>query len=185
MNELETIALLDANVIYAAPLRDFLLRLARTNLYEPKWTDKILNEWIKSLLRKRVDLAATNLNRTRMLMNEAFKNAKVIDYEKFIDSISLPDKNDRHVVAAAIKSKATFIITNNLKDFPKYKLNEHNVEAISPDEFVRLLIETDKQSVLEALEKHVESLKNPPQTREQLLNTLENCGLKKAVLLLR
>ncbi|MBV4359971.1 PIN domain-containing protein [Parasegetibacter sp. MAH-26] len=146
---------------------------------------KILDEWLNNLLQKRKDLADTKLKRTRMLMNAAFENANVIGHEKFIDSIWLPDENDRHVLAAAIQGNATFIITNNLKDFPKSKLEEHNIEAISPDVFILRLIEADKQAVLEAFDKLIESLKDPPRTKIQMLDTLEKCGLKKSVGLLR
>jgi hypothetical protein len=185
MNSLKRIALLDANVIYPAPLRDYLLRLALKKLYEPKWTDEILNEWMENLKKNRLDLTVENLTRTKILMNKHFPDANVTGYQNRIDALMLPDLNDRHVLAAGIEAGATFIVTNNLRDFPKSKLEEHNIAAISPDDFAVLLIETDMQSVLEALDKQLESLNNPPGTKEQLLNTLEKCGLKKSVRLLR
>jgi len=185
MNSLKGIGLLDANVIYPAPLRDFLLRLAIENMYEPKWTDEILYEWMENLQKNRLDLTVANLNRTKTLMNEHFPYANVTGYIKHIETLRLPDLNDRHVLAAAIESGAAFIITNNLKDFPKSKLNEHNIEAISPDDFVGRLIETDKDSVLKAFNKLVDSLKDPPRSKAQVQNSLEKCGLKKSVRLFR
>jgi predicted nucleic acid-binding protein len=93
--------------------------MARKNLYKPKWTDEILNEWIQNLLKNRPDLKALNLNRTKILMNTTFAYANVSEYEMLIGSLSLPDSDDRHILAAAIKSGADFIVTYNLKDFPR------------------------------------------------------------------
>ncbi|MDI3322607.1 PIN domain-containing protein [Pinibacter soli] len=185
MNNLKTIVLLDANAIYSAPLRDFLLRLADADLYEPKWTNKILSEWIENLAKNRPDLTITKLDRTKTLMDDYFPDAKVTEYEKLIALLSLPDSNDRHVLAAAIKGGASLILTNNLKDFPKSKLKEQNIEAISPDDFVLRLVSENKKVVLQTLDKLVDSLKKPPQTKKQVLNTLEKCGLEKSVYLLR
>jgi hypothetical protein len=179
------IAVLDANVIYPARLRDFLLRLADSNLFLPKWTIEIQQEWIRNALKRRPNLTMVNLNRTKAVMNAAFPEANVTGHEALIKSLSLPDNNDRHVLAAAIKGEATLIVTNNLKDFPKSKLAPYGIEAISPDEFVQRLITTDKQLVLATLNELIDSLKSPPQSKEQVLNTLEKCGLKNSVHLLK
>ena len=50
-------AILDACVLYPAPLRDFFMRLA-VSLYQPKWTDDIHEEWIRNVLDDRPDLSA-------------------------------------------------------------------------------------------------------------------------------
>jgi hypothetical protein len=118
-------------------------------------------------------------------MDHAFPASKVTGYKKIVNSLSLPDDNDRHVLAAAIMGGANLIETNNLKDFPRLELKEHNIEAVSPDEFIQRLIAEDKHAVHEALNDLVDSLKSPHQNKEQVLNTLENCGLKKSVRLLR
>lgn len=52
------VALLDACVLYPAPIRDLLLHLADANLYKPKWTDRIHEEWTRNLLLNRTDLTA-------------------------------------------------------------------------------------------------------------------------------
>jgi len=89
-------ALLDANVLYPAPLRDFLLRLAGADFYQPKWTDQMQEEWIRNLLINRTDLTRENLERTKAAMNAAFPDANVTGYEAIIDSLVLPDSDDRH-----------------------------------------------------------------------------------------
>ncbi|MET3877355.1 PIN domain-containing protein [Chitinophaga sp. OAE865] len=111
------IAVLDANVLYPAPIRDILLHLADAKLFQPKWTDLIHDEWIRNLLINRPDIKSDSLKKARTAMESAFPDAHVSSYESLIDEITLPDVDDRHVLAAAIKSRATIIVTNNVKDF--------------------------------------------------------------------
>ena len=108
----------DACVLYPAPLRDLLMRLGASGLVQAKWTDKILDECFANLKEARPDLKDEALARTRALMNAAVRDCLVTGYEGLIDGIALPDADDRHVVAAAIRSAAQVIVTGNLKDFP-------------------------------------------------------------------
>lgn len=175
------IAILDANVLYPAPLRDLLLNLASLKLYQPKWSNKVQDEWIRNLLNNRPDLNEQKLSRTITLMNEAFPDAIVEEFENLIDSLDLPDHDDRHVLAAAIKSKSEFIITFNLKDFPENVLKDYNITSIHPDNFIIELMEADCERVIEAFMNQVNRLRNPPQEIPEVLNTLYNQGLKKTV----
>ncbi len=111
-------AVLDACVLYAAPLRDFLLYLARGKLYEPKWTTRIHEEWIRNLSGNRPDLKKESFQKTRELMDTIFPDALVVDFEEEETSLELPDNKDIHVLAAAIKAKAKYIVTYNVIDFP-------------------------------------------------------------------
>lgn len=103
-------ALLDASVLYSAPLRDLLLELAVSDLYRAKWSDEINDEWINALLSNRSDLTREQLERTRDLMNMHVRDALVEGYEDLIEIVRLPDPGDRHVVAAAIKGRADVIV---------------------------------------------------------------------------
>src|SRR5688572_14428132 len=94
-------ALLDANVLYPAALRDLLLWLATTDLFRARWTDAIHDEWIRSLLTRRPDLSRERLERTRQLMDQNVDDCLIVGFEALIDTLVLPDPNDRHVVAAA------------------------------------------------------------------------------------
>ena len=111
--------ILDACVLYPAPLRDLLLSVAANDLYRAHWTQEIHNEWTRNLLLNRPDLSADQLKRTVEMMNQAFPDSLVEDYEKLIDSVVLPDPQDRHILAAAIKCQANVIVTNNIRDFPR------------------------------------------------------------------
>jgi predicted nucleic acid-binding protein len=174
-------ALLDANVLYPAPLRDYLLHLASLRVFEPMWTATIQEEWIRNLLEARPDIKRAALEATQRAMDIAFPGANITGYEFRIEGLSLPDPNDRHVLAAAIKGEAQVIVTANLKDFPIATLAPFRIQAIHPDEFVSACIDRDRHKAIKALNKQVKALKNPPLPLEKVLNNLESTGLVKSV----
>lgn len=142
----------DACVLYPAPLRDLLIGIAGTRIVRARWSDQILDECFRNVALNRPDIPAERLDRTRALMNTAVPDCLVSDYHALVGALSLPDEDDRHVLAAAIRCGAQAIITFNLKDFP-----------------------------LEVLTKQVERLKNPPQSLADVLDTLRNAGLGQSV----
>lgn len=184
MKDIKSVVL-DANVLYPAPLRDFLLSLAFRQLFMPKWSDIIQYEWTSNLLLNRTDLTENQLNRTVKLMNTAFPEANVEDFEHLTNELELPDENDRHVLAVAIASKSNIIITQNLKDFPDTYLHTFQIEALSPDDFILNLIKEQQELVLLALKDMQNRLKNPPLSILEILETLQRNGLKGTVLQLK
>ena len=174
-------AILDANVLFPAPLRDYLLSLAELNLYKPKWTEEIQEEWIKSLLVKRKDISRNSLESTKNAMNLAFPDSNITNYKSLIKSLSLPDKKDRHVLAAAIKSKADVIVTFNIKDFPVDYLKSYDIEVQHPDDFVFHNIHLNQSEAYQALKNQIMRLKNPPISITEVLIALNNCGISKSV----
>lgn len=170
------VVLLDANVIYPAPLRDFLLTLATTGLYAAKWTDRIHDEWIHSLVRNRPELEV-HLKRTRELMNEAVPDCLVTGYEDLIGGLTLPDPDDRHVLAAAIRCGAQIIVTNNQKDFPAEVLDLYGIEAMHPDVFIEYQFGLRPNLVIKAAKKQRSRLRNPPKSPEEFLEKLSSQGL--------
>lgn len=175
----------DACVLYPAPLRDLLMWLALSGLFRAKWTEQIHEEWMSNVLEKRPDLNRKQLERTKQLMNQNVPNCLVTDYEELIKELELPDANDCHILAAAIKSNADLIITFNLKDFPHQNLTKYEISAQHPDEFILDLININSEIVCQAVNSQLNTLKNPPMTLEELLNILENQQLLKSVNLLR
>jgi predicted nucleic acid-binding protein len=173
-------AILDACVLYPAPIRDILLNLADLEIYSPKWSEIIQEEWIRNLLKNRPDLDKPKLRKTAQAMNAAFPDAEVHSFEELIDLIELPDSDDRHVLAAGIKCKADAIITFNTKDFPRENLDQYNIEVYTPDKFVNLLHTLNPSIVKQAFENQLKSLKNPPMPKEKLIEILEKHGLKNA-----
>ena len=178
-------AFLDANVLYPATLRSVLMELALAGAYRPLWTDRIHDEWTRSLQRDRPDLSADRIARTRALMLAHVDDAMVTGYEPLIDTITLPDPDDRHVLAAAIHGGAAMIVTANVKDFPATALVPHDIIALLPDDFLCRLLADDPQSVLAALAADRASLRNPPMTTETYLAALDRAGLVETCAILR
>ena len=179
------IAFYDPNILYPAELRNFLMHLALTGIFRAKWSDAVHEEWISNLLKNRPDLTRQKLERTRQLMDRAALDALVVGYENLISKLTLPDENDRHVLAAAIRGKAQVIVTMNLKDFPAEVLQKYDMEAQHPDEFILRLIDLAPYAVKEAAETHRQSLKNPPKSVKEFLASLEAQGLPQSVAALR
>lgn len=178
-------ALYDACVLYPAPLRDLLMRLAMTDRFRAKWSNEIHEEWIRNVLADRPDLTRAQLERTRDLMNAHVRDGLVDGYQYLLSSLSLPDQNDRHVFAAAIHARADVIVTFNLKDFPADMLRPFNIEAQHPDEFINHLLDLDTAAVVIAAQKCRAGLKTPPKTAEEYLEILERQSLPKTVAALR
>jgi hypothetical protein len=179
------IAFLDANVLYPAQLRNFLMHLARRDLFQARWSDRAHDEWIAALLRHRRDLTIVQLQRTRRLMDENIDDALVSGYETLIDQLILPDADDRHVLAAAIHGGAGVIITVNLRDFPVDALAPHGVEALHPDTFISGLLNDRPKDIVAALRAQQASLKKPPISMDELFAIFERLGLVETVVKLR
>ena len=171
------VAVLDASVLYPASLRDVLMRLAADRLFQPKWTARIHDEWMRNLLTKRPDLTHERVERTRTLMDRHGGDWQVPPYEHLIPTLSLPDSDDRHVLAAAITSGAPFIVTTNLRHFPATALAPEGIVALHPDGFVCALLDGAAEAFLACLRRHRESLRNPPRTAEEHIAALRHAGL--------
>lgn len=169
------IAVLDACVLYPAPLRDLLLSLAADGLYQARWTQMIQTEWINSLLANRPDLQPPSLFRTADLMNQAIDGSMVVGFEHLIQTLTLPDPNDRHVLAAAITCGASSIITFNTKDFAQ----QSHISILHPDDFCTSLYIEKPETALLAIRTLRRRLRTPKKTAEELIATYERLGLRK------
>lgn len=170
-------AVYDACVLYPAPLRDFLMWLGLSGRFRARWSAQIHEEWKRSLLANRPDITREQVDRTSALMDQAVPDCLVTDYEALIPGLTLPDMNDRHVLAAAIRCGASVIITFNESDFPAAELSRYGIESQHPDVFVENLFDLDQAAVIEAVQKQRASLKNPPASVDQYLDMLMRQGL--------
>jgi predicted nucleic acid-binding protein len=174
-------AFLDASVLYPATLRNLFMRLTLAGLFQARWSAGVHEEWIRSVLRDRPEITRAQLERTRELMDLHADDAIVTGYESLVEGLTLPDPDDRHVLAAAIAGGASVIVTRNLKDFPAEILDAHDIEAQHPDEFVRRLIDLAPAAIVEAIRDQQAALKNPPVSMEELMGIFERLDLKETV----
>ncbi len=96
------IVILDACVLYPFHLRNIIVQIAADRLVDARWTDEIHNEWIRNLVADVPGIPIERMRITRKLMNDALPDATVTGYQMHIEAVTLPDPDDRHVVAAAI-----------------------------------------------------------------------------------
>jgi hypothetical protein len=178
-------AFLDASVLYPASLRNLLMRLTLRDLFQARWSRHVHEEWIRSVLRNRPDIAADQLHRVRDAMNRHAEDSLVTGYEDLIGTLTLPDPDDRHVLAAAIVGGADVIVTRNLRDFPEEVLARYEIEAQHPDIFVRHLIDLSPVAVLEAMREQLAALTRPPVAADELFATFEKLGLVETTTKLR
>ncbi len=171
-------ALLDACVLYPLAMTDALLSLATAGFFAAKWTTKIEDEWIRSLERQRPDLAG-KLNVRRDSMRDAIPDWEVPEsaWTSLVHGISLPDPDDRHVLAAAIAGHADCIVTSNLKDFPGAVLLEYGIEAIDPDTFIINQWDLDPVNAMAAFKRMRARRKKPLSSPEDFAYALEVGGL--------
>jgi hypothetical protein len=179
-----TVALLDANILYSAPLRDLLLQLAFVGLFQARWSAAIEAEWAHNLIQNRPELAAY-IPATQAMMRRAMPDALVTNYETKLADIVLPDPDDRHVVAAALVGGADVIVTYNLKDFPAAALGPLGLEACHPDAFLKALIADAPLTVLAAVSTCLGRLTKPPVSGARYLTILERISLPKTVAFLQ
>lgn len=167
---------LDTNVIHPIEIRDLLFWFASYDLFTPKWSKHIFDEWRGLMLSKNIHLSeiTKRINKAQL----AFPDALVENYESLIDSLELPDKKDRHVLAAAIKTNANIIVTNNLKDFPNDYLSKFGLSAKNADDFITDTIDLNHKVAIEAFRALVLNRRKPNLDEFEILNRLRNCGLK-------
>jgi predicted nucleic acid-binding protein len=170
-------AVLDACVIYPAPIRDLLLSLADVGLFKPFWSDEINKEWGRNLMIKRPDISLIKIALTVQAMNASFPDANIKLDESIISHLNLPDLNDLHVLATAISSGSSYIITSNLKDFPNDQLRQFSIEAIDPDSFILNLFREQEVLANFAFENQIKRLKDPPLSKTEVLAIFEKLGL--------
>lgn len=169
---------LDTCVIYPIDIRDVLLWFAYFDLYTPKWSQTIFDELLKVMEEK--GMADDQAKKQIQRINEAFPDAMVNNYEELIANLSLPDKKDCHVLAAAIKCNANLIVTNNLKHFKNNHLSKFGLYAKSADDFITDTIDLNTEIAKEAFTMMVANRTNPSLDEYQVLDILRNRGLKNS-----
>ncbi len=176
IHSVKFIAVLDTNVIYPLIIRDILFWFAHYNLYTPKWSENIFDEWRRVMIAKGVTIADSNKRIDKA--NAAFPDALVENYKALINHLELPDEDDRHVMAAAIKTNAHLIVTNNLRDFPEAYLQSFGLSAKSADDFLTDIIDINQDQAVDAFKEMVLNKKNPAMDEFEVLDQLRKAGLK-------
>jgi len=183
-------AFADACTLASALKRNLLLSLAEAEFFRLRWSISVLDETeaaIEKILSGRgLTDAGERARRARASMEAAFEDAMVADFDNLLPvAAGLPDPDDHHVLAAAVKTQAAMIVTENLKDFPAAILFPLNMEAKSADTFIVDTIALDTGRAVAAIRRMRERFKKPEKTADLLLLDMEAEGMIETVDLLR
>ena len=179
-------ALIDACSLVDSLKRNILLSLADAGFYRIRWSDAILEETERAILSIRqsrgVDDPYSDARRARVAMETAFPEATVAGFDDLLPcGDGMPDPNDRHVLAAAIKAEAAVIVTENLKDFPATILDNYEIETKVADAFIADTLNLDIGLGVSALRQMRERFKKPTLTAHVMLVKMEAVGLTETV----
>jgi predicted nucleic acid-binding protein len=170
---------LDACVLVPSALCDTLLRLAERGFYRPLWSERILDETAWAVQTTHPEIAPDRIEQRLEAMNATFEDALVEGWEQVCAGLELPDDNDRHVLAAAVRGGADVIVTFNVKDFPEDRLLPTGVSVEHPDEFLLDQLDLLPGVVFQVLTEQAGDLRNPPSDLDGVLNRLERCGVPR------
>lgn len=181
---------IDACSLAGALKRNVLLTLAEVEFFRVQWSAEVLAEAESALVeiftKKGIPEPAVMAATQRQRMQDAFPEAMVSDYGAFMTIASgLPDTDDTHVLAAALKGQASTIVTDNMRDFPENVLTHLGIEVKSTDDFLANTIELDIGKAVAVIRSLRERYKNPAITADDLLLKMEAVGLTETVDMLR
>ncbi len=161
-------AVLDACVLVPGSLRSLLLRAASADLYTPRWSDNILNE-----VKRTFETGKVKGDGARLItwMRELFPDATVRDIDALVPRLT-NDAKDRHVLAAAVRSQAEFIVTQNVRHFQGEDLAPHDIQALTPDQFLLELLDSNGSIFVDIIRDQAGVLNNPPMTPDEVLGKL-------------
>jgi hypothetical protein len=164
------VVVLDASVLFPAALRDTLVRTAQRGLYTPRWTNEIVEEVRRNLV-KDLGLREDQARKPLEAMQKALPEAKIGGYQDLLPAMT-NEMKDRHVLAAAVAGGAGTIVTANLRHFPDVALAPYDLQAISPDDFLSDLLEQEPDVILDVLRTQAQALKNPPKSVAEVVASL-------------
>lgn len=167
---------LDACVLVPVALADTLLRIAERELYRPLWSEQILTEAFSAIAEVHPSIPPEQLRQRFVAMNGAFEDATVSGWENLVSTVTLPDPDDRHVVAAALRGRADAIVTANVRDYPPDVLDPLGIEVIHPDTFLLDQLDLAPHVVLDVLREQADHTRRPALTPIDLITRLARAG---------
>lgn len=169
-------AFLDACVLVPIAPCDTMLRMAEAGAFRPVWSEKVIDEAIKTLTEIHPDIDPSRFQSRFRSMNEAFDDALVTGWEPLVEALDLPDPKDHHVVAAAMRGRADVIVTNNIKDFPPDALEPLGLAAVTLDDFLLDQLDLGRNGTRGVITAQAADARNPPITTDELLASIARGG---------
>ncbi|RSM56673.1 hypothetical protein DMB66_33635 [Actinoplanes sp. ATCC 53533] len=168
----------DTNVLFPFSVMDLMLALTEDSVHEVLWTNALLAEWERVIVREQRRSAASAAAITAAI-REYFTDSEVLEaeYAHLIERMPGTDPDDRVHMAAAIAGGADAIVTWNHADFPAEALASHRVRVCTPDDYLCELLESWPDEVLDTVVRVAGEKRRPPMTPEGLTILLAKAGV--------
>ena len=149
-----------------------------SGLFRARWSEDIHQEWMTAVSAKR-NIPITRLEPIRAAMDAAVPDSLVTGYKALISSLHLPDPNDRHVLAAAIRCHASVIVTFNEQDFPAELLDPYGIHTRHPDQFILDVDGVDPGVLVDSAKADLAHYQRPPLSVEEYIDGFIAAGLPR------
>lgn len=170
----------DSNVLFPFSVMDLLLALSEDHVHEVIWTDDLLDEWERVIVRehKRSPESAAQITNA---VRGFFEDSKVErdEYAHLIEEMPGKDPDDHAHMAAAVARQPCTILTNNAKDFPPGPLAKRGVRVTDPDSYLCEIVQELPGEVVDTLVRLAAEKTRPPKTAHDLMDDLEHAGVPR------
>jgi predicted nucleic acid-binding protein len=176
----------DTNVLYPFSVMDLMLGLTEDAVHEILWTETLLAEWERVIVRSGRRSAESAAAITAAI-REFFDEGQVAegDYVGLIPEMPGKDPDDRHHMAAAVAGNASVIVTWNRADFPTADLARYGIQVVDPDEYLCELIVDLPNEVTDTVVRIAGEKRRPPMTAFDICDSLRNAGVEGFAVRLR
>jgi predicted nucleic acid-binding protein len=158
---------LDACVLFPPVLRVTLFRAAEKGFYRLVLSDAILEETTRNIMR-REGVTKEMAQRLEAAIGRAFPESFCTPPKCLVD-VMKNDPKDRHVLATAVLSHASVIVSQNTKDFPPDALAPYGIEVQSPDTFLVHLFDLDREAMTNLIWEQAADKRKPPRSASEIV----------------
>lgn len=176
----------DTNVLFPFSVMDLMLGLTEDSVHEIVWSQRLLAEWERVIVREHRRTAASAAAVTRAI-REFFGDCEVAEssYRHLVDLMPGDDPDDRHHSAAAVAAGAGVLLTWNAADFPRERLAVHGLRVVDPDRYMCGLFSEVPDEVAGTVLRMSAQKRNPPMTAHDVADRLSKAGLSRFAELVR
>jgi predicted nucleic acid-binding protein len=169
---------IDTNVLFPFSVMDLMLALTEDSIHDVLWTDRLLDEWERVIVRQ-LQRSPESAASITAAIREFFADSQVPerDYVDLVDTMPSADPDDRHHIAAAIAGGAQAIVTWNFDDFPSGPLAALGLQVIDPDSYLCSLADQMPDEVTQTVIRLAAEKRRPPKTPHQLADDLTKAGV--------
>jgi predicted nucleic acid-binding protein len=168
----------DTNVLFPFSVMDLMLALTEDAVHEVIWTETLLAEWERVIVREH-RRSPDSAGSITAAIREFFPESRIAekDYASVVASMPGTDPDDRYHMAAAISGQASVLVTWNLSDFPAEPLAASGLRVTDPDQYLCELLDQFPQEVTATVVRLAGEKRRPPKTSTDLANDLAKAGV--------